>query len=75
MVPWFHEANMGNITLIINDTLMKSKIVLDIKKEQKLKYYEVTLQEVTDRKHSSHIECYQPFIALPKSHKKIIKTS
>ena len=54
---------------------MKSKIVLDIKKEQELKYYEVTLQEVTDRKHSFHIECYQPFIALPKSQKKVIKTS
>ena len=66
---------MGNITLFVNETLMKSKMVLDIKKEQKLKYYEVTRQEVTDRKHSFHIECYQPFIALPKSHKKIIKTS
>ena len=48
---------MGNITLITNDTLMKDKIVLDIRKEQKLKYSEVTLSEVTDREHGFHIEC------------------
>ena len=64
---------MDNIILFTNDTLMKSKIVLDIRKEQKLKYCEVTLPEVTDRKHSFHIECYRRFIALPKSHRENYK--
>ena len=67
------ETKMGNITLFIADTLMKSKIVLDIRKEQKLKYYGVALPEVTDRKHGSHIGCYQRFIALPKSQRKNYK--
>ena len=29
---------MGNMTLFTDDSLMKSKIVLEIRKEQKLKY-------------------------------------
>ena len=39
-------------------TLMKSEIVLDKRKEQKPKYYEVALPEVTDKKHGFHIEYY-----------------
>ena len=64
---------MGNITLFTDDTLMKSKIVLDIKKEKKLKHCKVTLPEVTDKKHVFHIECYRRFIALPKSHRENYK--
>ena len=60
---------MGNFTLFTGDTLRESKIVLDIRKEQKLKYCEVTLPEVTDRKHGFHIECYRRFIALPRFHR------
>ena len=64
---------MGNITLFTDDTLMKSKVVLDKGKEQKLKYCEVTLPEVTDRKHGFHSQCYRGFIALPKSHRENYK--
>ena len=37
---------------------VKRKIVLDIRMEQKLKYCEVAIPEVTDRKHGFNIECY-----------------
>ena len=46
---------------------MKTKIVLDTRKEKKLKYYKVTLPDETDRKHGFHIECYRRLKSLPKS--------
>ena len=52
---------------------MKIKIVFDTRKVQKLKYYKVSLPEVTGRKHRFHIECYRRFIALPKSHRENYK--
>ena len=58
---------MSNITLFTDDTYMKTKIVLDTRKEKKLKYYKVTLPDETDRKHGFHIECYRRLISLPKS--------
>ena len=60
---------MGNITFFTDDSFIKSIIFLDIKKERKLKYYNVTLPEVTNRKHGFHIESCRQFIALPKSHR------
>lgn len=64
---------MGNITLFTDDPFMKSKIVLDTRKGQKLKYYKVTLPEVSDRKHGFHIQCHQQFTALPKFHRENYK--
>ena len=64
---------MGNFTLFTDNTFMESKIGLDIRKEQKLKYCEVTLPKVTDKKHSFHTGCYRQFIALPKSQRENYK--
>ena len=52
---------------------MKSKIVLDIRKEQKLNNYKATLTGATDRKHGFHIECYRRFIAFLSSHRESYK--
>ena len=66
----FHEgdsSNDGKILLFKEESLRKSECILEIHKQNNLKYAAVILPESIESKTGFHLLCYRKFTALSKS--------
>ena len=78
-MPFFPDVNVcclhdgkdgeidGKITVFKDNTLGKCRQILTVRKEQKLKYANITLPKSVSSHKGFHIECYRKFIALSKA--------